>query len=185
MACFFVGDRTNATSFYASSYTYPMSSVSSMVRNAIGFSCQHTCSGSFSDSGGNAQAYLQKVGLIYAHPTTFKRHVYVADNKVGGSMNMNSKYSNNSNYWYCYRLSSSDITTVKDQQLVLMGMAFQFKHGSKPANHTSMCTLKNMRIIVGDGTGLVTTPNRLLMVQLATTNLYAVKNGDPMSISFG
>ena len=82
-------------------------------------------------------------------------------------------------------LSSTDITTVKDQQLVLMGMAFQFYHGSRPANHTSMCTLMNMRIIVGDGTGLVTTPNRLLMVQHVLTNLNDVKNGNPMSLSFG
>ena len=140
---------------------------------------------SFSDGGGNAQAYLQKVGLIYAHPQTFKRHVYVADNKVGGDMNMNAKYSNKNNYWYCYRLSTDNIYTVNNEQLVLMGMAFQFKHGSKPANHTSMCTLKNMRIITGDGTGLVTNPSRLLMVQHVTTNLNSVKSGGDMSISFG
>ena len=181
----YFGHRVKESDFYNNDYTYVGGSQSSMVRNAIGFSCQNTCNGSFSDGGGNAQAYLQKVGLIYAHPQTFKRHVYVAGDKVGGSMNINSKYSNNNNYWYCYRLSSSDITTVKDQQLVLMGMAFQFKHGSKPTNHTSSCTLRNLRIIVGDGTGLVTTPNRLLMVQHALTNLYSVKNGDDMSISFG
>lgn len=180
----YIGHRVQDSDFYNDDYTYVGGSQSSMVRNAIGFSCQHTCSGSFSDSGGNAQAYLQKVGLIYAHPQTFERHVYVADNKVGGDMNINSKYSNKNNYWYCYRLSLTNITTVKDHGLVLMGMAFQFKHGSKASSHTSMCTLKNMRIIVGDGTGLVTTPNRLLMVQHNLTALYDVKNGNPMSISY-
>lgn len=181
----YFGHRVKESDFYNNDYTYVGGSQSSMVRNAIGFSCQNTCNGSFSDGGGNAQAYLQKVGLIYAHPQTFKRHVYVAGDKVGGSMNINSKYSNNNNYWYCYRLSSSDISTVNSEKLVLMGMAFQFKHGSKPTNHTSSCTLRNLRIIVGDGTGLVTTPNRLLMVQHALTNLYSIKNGDDMSISFG
>ena len=60
----YFGHRVKEDDFYNNDYTYVGGSQSSMIRNAIGFSCQHTCSGSYSNSGGNAQAWLQKVGLI-------------------------------------------------------------------------------------------------------------------------
>lgn len=182
--CFFIGTQTTTSSFYNNIYTYPMSSKSSMVRNAIGFSCQNTCRGSYSDGGGNAQAWLEKVGLFYAHPDTGKRHIYMANNKVSGNHNLNLKYPNNNDYYYCYRLSSSNITTVKDQKLVLMGMGFQFVHDYKSAPHTSMCSLKNLRIIAGDGTGLVSTANRLLICGSNLTTFQEFKDNSPRAIAY-
>ena len=182
--CFFVGDRTNAGSFYAASYTYPMSSVSSMVRNAIGFSCQNNCQGSFSDGGGGAQAYLEKVGMFFADPNTGKRYTYIANQKVSGSHNLNQLYPNDGNYYYCYRLSDGNINSVHNNKLVLMGMAFQFVHSVKTAKHTSICNLKNMRIIVGEGTGLVTTPGTLLICDINSRTLQEYKDGHDISISY-
>ena len=182
--CFFIGDRTNATSFYASSYTYPMSSVSSMVRNAIGFSCLNNCKGSYSNGGGGAQAYLEKVGMFYADPNTGKRYTYIANQKVSGSHNLNQLYPNDGNYYYCYRLSDGNINSVNNNKLVLMGMGFQFVHSVKTAKHTSMCNLKHMRIIVGDSGGLVTIPNRLLICDVNERTLQEHKDGHALSITY-
>ena len=60
----FVGTSVDTTDFTQSSYFYGPSAQSSQARNIIGFGCQNNCIGSYSDSGGNAQAYLEKVGFF-------------------------------------------------------------------------------------------------------------------------
>ena len=74
--CAFIGAYTNNDNFYQDTYTYPSDARSSMVRNAIGFSCQSNIVGSHSTDGGSAQAVIEKVGLVYAHPMTFKRYIF-------------------------------------------------------------------------------------------------------------
>ena len=171
--CAFIGAYTNNDNFYQNTYTYPSDARSSMVRNAIGFSCQSNIAGSHSDGGGDAQAVIEKVGLVYAHPMTFKRYIFIAKDKVAGSHNLNSKYSNLSNYYYTYRISSSDINFVYDNKLVLMGMGFQTVHTGKSMSRDSRINLSNMRILVGDGTGLVSnsSTNRIMMLKDPTTTI--------------
>ena len=171
--CAFIGAYTNNDNFYQNTYTYPSDARSSMVRNAIGFSCQNNIAGSHSDNGGDAQAVIEKVGLVYAHPLTLKRFIFIAKDKVAGSQNLNSKYSNLSNYYYTYRISSSNIQYVKDNKLVLMGMGFQTVHTGKSMSRDSRINLSNMRIIIGDGTGLISpsSSNRIMMLKDPTTTI--------------
>ena len=167
--CYFLGSYVDNASFQNNEYTYPTGATSSMMRNVIGFACQNDCGGSFSDSGGDAQAYLEKVGLFYAHPTTRKRYTFLANHKVGGNHSLNSKYSNQSQYHYAYRIASDKLPLVNSNKLIFMGMALQFVHSARPSSHTSRCTIKNMRILVGDGTGLVQ-PNNTNRIMLIDAN---------------
>lgn len=184
--CAFLGAYTNNDSFYNNTFTYPSDARSSMVRNAIGFSCQSNIIGSYSDAGGSSQAVIEKVGLVYADPITRKRYIYIANEKVAGSINLNSLYGNHNTYYYTYRISSSDISTVKEQKLVLMGMGFQTVHSGKSMSRDSRINISNMRIIVGDGTGLVNNQfsNRIMLLKDFTTQLDDEKNERSASYSF-
>lgn len=182
----FIGAYTNNDNFYNNTFTYPSDSRSSMIRNAIGFSCQSNIAGSHSDNGGDAQAWIEKVGLFYAHPLTFKRYMFIADEKVAGSQNLNSKYGNLSLKYYTYRISSSGITYVRDERLVLMGMGFQTVHTGKSMSRDSRINVSNMRIIVGDGTGLVNKQytNRIMMLKDPTTTISDHKYEKDASYTF-
>ena len=169
--CIFHGSSVDDTAFKNSSFTYRDNAAHCNVRNAIGFACKNSIKGSYSDSGGDAQAYMQWLGLFYMNPTTRARVVYKADVKVAGSINMGSKYSNTNDYYYCYRISDARINDVRDKKLLLMGFGLQIYHSSRPAAHTSTFNLSQMRIIVGDGNGLVTysNTNRLMICPVHDT----------------
>ena len=184
--CAFIGAYTNNDNFYQNTYTYPSDARSSMVRNAIGFACKSNIVGSHSDKGGDSQAVIEKVGLVYAHPMTFKRYIFIANQKVAGSINLNQQYGNHSTKYYTYRISSSNIAFVKDQKLVLMGMGFQTVHTGKSMSRDSRINVSNMRIIVGDGTGLVNNQytNRIMMLKDPTTTIDDEKYSRNASYSY-
>ena len=184
--CAFIGAYTNNDNFYQNTYTYPSDARSSMVRNAIGFACKSNIVGSHSTDNGSAQAVIEKVGLVYAHPMTFKRYIFIAKDKVAGSHNLNQLYPNHSTKYYTYRISSSNITFVKDQKLVLMGMGFQTVHSGKSMSRDSRINVSNMRIIVGDGTGLVNNQytNRIMMLKDPTTTIDDEKYSRNASYSY-
>ena len=184
--CAFIGAYTNSDSFYQDTYTYPSDARSSMVRNAIGFSCQSNIVGSHSTDGGSSQAVIEKVGLVYAHPMTFKRYIFIANDKVAGSISKNSLYGNHNTEYYTYRISSSNITTVKEQNLVLMGMGFQTVHSGKSMSRDSRINVSNMRIIVGDGTNLVNNQytNRIMLLKDPTTTIDDEKYSRSTSYSY-
>ena len=182
----FVGGFTENTSWLNDSAYYFTSSESSMVRNAIGFSVQSNCAGSHSDGGGSSQAFLEKVGLFYAHPETRKRYGFVADQKVSGDHSLNQSYPDHSDKYYTYRISSSDINFVHDNKLVLMSMGFQFVHTAKSMARDSKCNLFNLRIMVGDGTGLVDNnyTSRILIVDRPERTLNELYNGANTDIGY-
>lgn len=178
-----VGSSVDLTSFTNPSFTYSDTAAGSRARNIIGFGCQNSCGGSYSDKGGNSQAYLEKVGFFYADPVTYRRSNYVASVKVSGNHNINQLYPDQSYYYYSYRLSDSDIAKVKDQKLLCMGMALQYVHDARTSTHTSACLIKNMRWIAGDGSGLVQPSqiNRIMILAAATTTL---KDSD-IAVTYG
>ncbi len=184
--CAFIGADVNNSDFTTDGFKYGENSATSGVRDVIGFSCQNTCSGSHSDKGGDAQAFLEKVGLFYADINTGNRYTFTATEKVAGSWNLNNKYADQNLEYYTYRLKPSNIEAVNKNNYVLMGMAFQFVHTGKTASHTSRCTLKNMRILCGDGTGLVapSVVNRIMLVGRETHTLGDFKYDRPISYSF-
>lgn len=164
--CFFAGSSHVNTGFLNQTFNYPSTSISGMVRDAIGFAVRNSCIGSHSDKGGDSQAYLQKVGLFYADPSANnKRYIFLADQYMSGNFNINQPYPNNSQtYYYNYRLSEENIKKVNDKKLLLMGLGFQFFHGGKSASHTSVCNLSEFRILVGDGPNMIDeNPNRILI----------------------
>ena len=184
-SCYFVGGYTSSNNFTNSNSSYYFGEhQSSMVRNAIGFAVQSNCSGSHSTSGGSSQAYLEKVGMFYSDSTR-KRWCLIANQKVAGDINLNSEYPDHSNKYYCYRLGSADIAKVKDNNLVLMGMAFQFVHGAKSMGRDSQCNLFNLRILVGDGTGLVNnqSTNRILIADKPDRRLDEYLSNHAMDIT--
>lgn len=167
--CFFLGSYVDNSSFQNNEYTYPTAATGSMMRNVIGFGCQTDCKGSHSDKGGDAQAYLEKVGLFYAHPTTRKRYTFLASYKLAGNLSLNQHHPDLGQYHYAYRIPGDKLPLVNSNKLIFMGMALQFVHDYKAAAHTSRCTIKNMRILVGDGTGLVQ-PNNTNRIMLIDAN---------------
>ncbi len=181
--CAFIGADVRYTDFTENSFKYKESSRTSGVRNVMGFSCQNTCAGSFSDKGGDAQAFLEKVGLFYADRMSGNRYTYIADQKVAGSHSLNSSYSDQGTKWYTYRLSDADVEKVHTNKYLLMGMGFQFVHTGKAASHTSTCKLTDMRIIVGDGPGMVgpSVSSRIMLIADPDSNLGDFKYNRPVS----
>ncbi len=180
----FIGANTDSASWLTNSNYYFGTHQSSMIRDAIGFSVQSNCKGSHSTDGGSSQAYLEKVGMFYAAPNR-KRYGFIANQKVAGDFNLNSKYPDNRNdKFYTYRISSSDINYVNDNKLILMGMGFQFVHEAKTMTRDSQCNLFNLRILVGDGTGLVNnqSTNRILIASNPNTLLQDHLAGEPRDI---
>lgn len=180
---YFIGANTDSSNWTTNSNYYFGTHQSSCVRNAIGFSVMNNCSGSHSDNGGSSQAFLEKVGLFYAAPNR-KRYGFIANQKVAGDHNLNSSYPNHSDKWYTYRLDLADINYVNDNQLMLMGMGFQFVHTAKTMGRDSQCNLSNLRILVGDGTGLVNNQatNRILVADSPDTLLQDHIANEPMNI---
>lgn len=183
---YLLGTYTNHSSFTNSSFTYPSDARSSMMRNVIGFGCRNTCAGSHSDEGGNAQAWVEKVGLFYAHPDTGKRSTFLATEKLSGSHNINTKYPNSNQYHYAYRIKSGNIKTVHDDELVFMGMAIQFIHDTKASKHTSRCTLKDMRIICGENENKLfwQTTTSIMLIDDKTRTLAEHANGHALEVAY-
>jgi len=183
---FFLGTYTDHANFTNSEFTYPSDARSSMMRNVAGFGCRNSCTGSHSDSGGNAQAFLEKVGLFYAHPTTRKRSTFTAYEKVSGSHSLNSHYPNKNWYHYAYRLSSTSIRTIRDQKLVFMGMALQFVHDCKASKHTSRCSIKDMRVFCCEDLNTLMWQNttRIMLIDSNKRTLSEYANGHAMEIAY-
>ena len=179
---------SNANFWDNNDFTFPSDARGSMVRNAIGFACKTTIAGSFSDDGGDAQAKIAKVGMVYADPSNFERKIFLADTQMFGNKTLGAKYDDTNEYWYSYRISNSSVTDVHDDKLVLMGMIFQMFHGSKASNHTSSIRAANMRIIVGDSvTGLVgpsVSSSIMLLKDPETTTIDDNKNGVSSSYTY-
>ena len=173
--CMFFGAKTNTSEFFDSdTYYYPTNSVCSRALCVIGFGARWDCKGSHSNSGGDAQAYPEKVGLFYADPSNyFKRVCILADNKVAGNYTLNNKFGNDSTKWNSYRVSSANINTIKDKNYIYMGMGIQFFHGHKGMSRNSSCHVRNVRLMCGDGTGLVTggSVNRILVCSYPSTQV--------------
>ena len=175
---FYFGAGTNTSEFFDNdTYYYPSNSICSRALAVIGWGARWTCAGSFSDNGGSAQAYPQKVCLFYADPHEhYKRVVIDANEKKSGNYTLGNKFNNNSTYYNSYMIPTSKIDTVGKGDYIYMGMGVQFYHGSKTKTHTSTCTMKNVRLICGDGAGLVTTPNRIQVCSYPSTLLKDWKN---------
>ena len=171
--CMFFGAGTDTSAFFDNNdYNYSANAVCSRALSVIGFGARWTCSGSFSDAGGDAQAYPEKVCLFYADPNnTFKRVVINANQKKSGNYTLGNKFSNNNTYYNSYLIPTDKINTVNTGNYIYMGMGIQFFHGSKASSHTSNCRMKNVRLICGDGTGLVDTPSRILICSYPSTEL--------------
>ena len=171
--CMFFGAATDTDAFFDNNeFYYSANNVCSRALSVIGWGARWTCSGSFSDSGGDAQAYPEKVCLFYADPNDrFKRVVINANQKKAGNYTLGNKFSNKSNYYNSYLIPTDKIGTVNTGNYIYMGMGIQFFHGHKAQSHTSSCTMKNVRLICGDGTGLVSTPSRILVCSYPSTQL--------------
>ena len=151
-AVFFFGSRVDHSSFTNDSYTYDTGSVSAFVKNAIGFASITEIGRSYSDSGGNAQGRLEKICFFYMHPTSRVRHTYQLKTKIAGNKNLNSSFGDKSQKWFSYRLNDTDISTVRTNGLLLMGMGLQFylDHKRDAAKHDSANKLSQMRIICAE-----------------------------------
>tara|TARA_Y100000768_G_scaffold32973_1_gene21636 strand:+ start:3159 stop:3980 length:822 start_codon:yes stop_codon:yes gene_type:complete len=184
----FTGTFCNNTSFLNNHFTYPDYATSSCMRDAIGFGLITDCAGSYSNSGGGAQAYLEKCGFFYADPTTRKRVLLMPNVKVTGNINLNQRHPDDTQhkYFYSYRLSDSDVQRVKDEKLLLMSLGFQFVHDYKSARHTSRCNLSYFRVMCGNGTGLVDPyqTNRYIMAPWYMTQLKHIQNNEPVAYGY-
>ena len=151
-AVHFFGTYVSTDNFRNDTFTYPTDASSAFVKNAIGFGCITDIGRSFSDSGGGAQAKLQKVCFFYMHPTSRVRHTYQLDQKIGGNTSLGSDFSNSNQYWFSYRLSDTNISTVRTQGLQLMGMGLQFFHGHKSVagSRVSANKIRQMRVLVAE-----------------------------------
>ena len=168
---FFFGSRVDDSGFTNNEYTYPVQVNSSFLKNVVGFACQNDSKGSYSDGGGGAQAYLEKVCFFYMDQNRERRTLRV-NTKIAGNTNMNSKYPNDGSYWYCYSLSSSDITKVNNYDYLFTGMGFQLFHSHKTAKHTSRVNIKNFRILCSDSNNWVTYDNTSLLYLMPNVHAY-------------
>ena len=175
------GTKVNASGFAdsLSGYKYPDDSISSFLPHVIGFGFMSSAKGSYSDSGGDAQAYVVKVGLIYVNPTNGWRETLIPDQVSYKTFPINTKYVDNSTYeHYSYLLKSSDIDNVKNKDLRLTGMAVEYFHGHKGVSRDSSCYIKQLRMIVGNSSSLITgKPNRLLVANDYATTFGNFKAG--------
>lgn len=176
----FFGTYTNSDSFRNDTFTYPTDSNSCFVRNVIGFAVITELAGSFSDGGGDAQGYLEKLCFFYMHPDTRVRHTYQCKEKIAGDVNMNSKLSNKDEHWFSYRLNDSDMAQVTDNKLLLMGIGLQFFHGSKTKTHTSENKLKQFRPLVSTTGGWNNPGNHSILYCLPNVHKYSERN-DPQT----
>ena len=176
-----LGTKVNASGFAdsLSGYKYPDDSISSFLPNVIGFGFMSSAEGSYSDSGGDAQAYVVKVGLMYVKPSNGWRFTAIADRVSYKSFPMGTKYVDNSTYeHYSYLLSNTDIETVKNGDYRLTGMAIEYFHGHKGMSRDSACKIKHLRMIVGNSSTLITgKPNRLLVANDYATTFAQLKAG--------
>jgi len=148
----YVGAEVTKSSFFTSlkNYYYQSSTPISRCTDVLGFGCYTSCSGSFSDGGGKAQAYCQNVYFFMADPNTYLRHIFKAsDTKLAGDYSLGNLHSSNGTYWCSYRMSDADISYSKTRNLVLVGLGFQYYHGTKTGSHTTACKLSKMRLMVG------------------------------------
>ena len=173
--CMFFGAQTDTDGFFnVDSYYYPSNSITSRALSVIGWGARWDCKGSHSNSGGDSQAYPEKVVLFYADPNdNYKRVAINANEKVAGNYTLGNKFSNDSTKWNSYRVSSANISTIHSKHYIYTGMGIQFFHGHKSMSRDSVCHMRNVKLMCGDGTGLVTagSVNRILICSYPTTPL--------------
>lgn len=165
----FIGSYVDDDAFYSDNYTYPSNASTYRALNVMGFGCYYSCKGSYSNKGGQHQAYMNKLALFYAAPNEgFKRKTCIANIKVAGDHALDKWFPNNStNYWISYRVSDSDIQEIKDGNYLFMGMGMQFTHGQKVGTHDAVCNLSNMVLMCGDSyNGMVGAPGDVKEIQI-------------------
>lgn len=178
-AVHFFGSRVDSSSFTNDSYTYDTNASSAFVKNAIGFAAITEIARSYSDSGGNAQARLEKICFFYMNPSSRARSTFQLTEKIAGNKNINSDFSSKSQKWFSYRLKDTDISTVRSNGLELMGIGMQFFHDYKRtvASHLSANKISQMRIICAEqSSNLLSSKSHRLLYCIPSTHLVSEKS---------
>ena len=145
----FFGSRVDSASFTNDTFTYPSDVNGSFLRNVSGFAALTDIADSYSDGGGGAQAYVKKVAFFYMNQNR-TRKTFELTEKMYGDKNIGqafTKEDGRNKKWFCYRLSSADITTVANEKLMFTGIGISFFHSYKTVSHRSQNRVSQMRIL--------------------------------------
>ena len=161
----FFGSFVDQKDFKNDSYTYPSNVSSSFLRNVVGFAALTDIANSFSDGGAGAQAWVRKICFFYMN-TYRTRKTFELKEKLYGDKNLNQQFTSSdgrNKKWFCYRLSSTDITTVTNEKLMLTGIGVHFFHSYKTVSHRSQQRLSQFRVLTASGPNFNTYPSTTIL----------------------
>ena len=144
----------------------------------VGFAALTDIANSFSDGGAGAQAWVRKICFFYMN-TYRTRKTFELKEKLYGDKNLNQQFTSSdgrNKKWFCYRLSSTDITTVTNEKLMLTGIGVHFFHSYKTVSHRSQQRLSQFRVLTASGPTFNTYPSTTILTCIPNVHEWGTHN---------